>query len=111
MTMPAAGSPKIFGMVLMQLTQAREVMRGNPRLPVNIWAELDTRREELLPKLSASLHVWLQQPASVWNYSYLLSIECSASTLLRNHNVLAISASVFGSTRTDCSILSTLSLK
>lgn len=92
----------------LQLTQARHLMARYPRLPLQIFGELKYRRELLLKKLPAPLQSHLHLPNGSWHDGYLLSIEQSASQLLAEHRLLAIPASVFGSTRADCSILSSL---
>lgn len=123
--------PKIFGIALiptadqdllsptfrenpptqLQLTQARAVMAGNAALPFWIHSELARRRQQLLRLLPAVTRSLLRLPVGSSHAGYLMSCECSASQLWAEHGILAIPATVFGSTRMDCSILSTLSFQ
>jgi aspartate/methionine/tyrosine aminotransferase len=123
--------PKVFGIALvpeserelftetfransptqLQLAQARYLQKHHPRLPLTIFTELQQRQQRLLQQLPAALQPRLQLPAGSWHAGYLISIEQSASQLLAEHRILAIPATVFGSVRTDCSILSALRVK
>lgn len=86
-----------------QLFLARELMTQFQSFPAQLERELGLRRVELTQRL-AEVGVAARPVAR----GYLVAIESDSDTLLENHRVLALPASVFGSERRDISIASAL---
>jgi aspartate/methionine/tyrosine aminotransferase len=86
-----------------QLFQARELMARFHEFPARLADELGKRRTELMQHLTAA--GVKAQPAA---QGYLIVLPANTHTLLADHRVLALPASVFGSARTDFSIASAL---
>jgi aspartate/methionine/tyrosine aminotransferase len=123
--------PKVFGVALVpeadqqlfteifransptqeQLATARYLQKHHLRLPVQVLTDLQQRRERMLKQLPTTFEPRWQLPDRTWHTGYLFAIEHSASELLAQHHMLAIPATVFGSQRTNCSIISSLSFQ
>jgi hypothetical protein len=86
-----------------KLWAAHQLLLHFPDIPYQVVRELDTRRAQLLERVSRTPYRTL--PAQ---RGYLVAIECAADVLLAEHSMLAIPASVFGSRLSNWSIASAL---
>jgi DNA-binding transcriptional MocR family regulator len=86
-----------------QLFMARELMTRFSDFPARLASELARRRVELAQRLFKAGVA--SRPV---DQGYLVAVEADPSTLLEDHRLLALPASVFGSARRDFSIASAL---
>lgn len=82
---------------------AHQLLERHPDIPRQVARALDSRRTTLLSSVLRSQN----QPLPP-EQGYLVAIDCPAESLLKEHLLLAIPASVFGSLRTDWSVASAL---
>lgn len=89
-----------------KLHEAHELLQQHLGVPERVHAVLDRKRQYMLYHLrQRGLDMPLPSPLAP---GYLVATPLSATLLLERHNVLAIPASVFGSTLSHWSILSSL---
>jgi aspartate/methionine/tyrosine aminotransferase len=88
---------------LPNLFVANELLSRFLNVPRQIERELAARRHGLLGRISRTGRQSLRA-----NSGYLVAVECSSEQLLRQHSMLAIPASAFGSRLTEWSVASAL---
>jgi aspartate/methionine/tyrosine aminotransferase len=88
---------------LRKLFVAKELLTRFLDVPCKIERELDTRRQGLQRRISRTRRQSLPAKSG-----YLVAIECSSEQLLKQHAMLAIPASAFGSRLTEWSVASAL---
>lgn len=86
-----------------KLFVANELLRRFLDVPCQIDRELDTRRKALQNRISRT-----QRQSLPVESGYLVAVECSSEQLLKQHAILAIPASAFGSRLTEWSVASAL---
>jgi aspartate/methionine/tyrosine aminotransferase len=86
-----------------KLLVAHQLLERYPDLPRQVARELDSLRATLMSRVLPA-----QREPLPPEQGYLVAINCSVESLLKEHSLLAIPASAFGSRRGDWSVASAL---